>query len=86
MKVKSDNVTYSEYKYLQTELVLLPNISSHSDSIQINYYHDGFLPDFSLYILFKVPINEIQEIDGKHWFEKNRDTNYKWIEYKDGAN
>lgn len=84
MQVKSENVTYPEYQYLQTQLVLLPNISAKADSIQIDYYHDGFLPDFSLYILFRLPVNEPQKTDEKYWFEKSRDANYKWIEFRDG--
>ena len=84
MQVKSINVTYPEYQYLQGELVLLPDISSQSDSIQINYYHDGFLPDFSLTVLFRVPVNEPKKTDEKHWFEKSRDNKFKWLEFRDG--
>ena len=83
MQVKSINVTYPEYQYLQGELVLLPDISSQSDSIQIDYYHDGFLPDFSLHILFRVPVNEPTNPDEKHWFEKSRDSKFKWLEFRD---
>ena len=68
------------------QLVLLPDISSESDSIKIDYYHDGFLPDFSLYILFKVPINDSRQIGENHWFEKSRDGKFKWLEYRGSVN
>ncbi len=84
MQVKSTNVSYPEYEYLQGELILLPDISPRSDSIQIDYYHDGFLPDFSLHILFRVPVNEPTKTDEKHWFEKSRDSKFKWFEFRDG--
>ena len=84
MQVKSTNVTYPEYEYLQGELILLPDISPRSDSIQIDYYHDVFLPDFSLHILFRVPVNETTKTDEKHWFEKSRDSKFKWLEFRDG--
>lgn len=83
MHVKSTNITYNEYKYLQGKLVLLPDISSQSDSIQIDYYHDGFLPDFLLNIRYRVPVNDPTETNDKRWFEKSRDSLFKWIEYSD---
>lgn len=82
--VKSDNLTFPEYEYLQSKLSLLPDISSLADSIGIDYYHDGFLPDFSLKIHFRVPINDQSKADEKHWFEKSRDGKFKWIEFRDG--
>jgi hypothetical protein len=84
MHVKSNNVTYPEYEYLQGKLILLPDISPQSDSIQIDYYHDGFLPDFSLDILLRVPINDTIKTDERRWFEKSKGGQYKWLEFRDG--
>jgi hypothetical protein len=83
MNVKSMNLTYKEYQFLQKRKVILPKLVSNADSIHIEYYHDGFLPDYSLNIRFRIPKKEKKELDGKIWREESSNENFRWIYYLD---
>jgi hypothetical protein len=81
MNVKSMNLTYMEYQFLQKRKVILPKLVSNADSIHIEYYHDGFLPDYNLNIRFRIPKKEKIELDGKIWREESSNENFRWISY-----
>lgn len=81
MKVKSENVSWSEYNYLRDDLILLPPLPPDADSISIDYCHDGFLPDFSLHVLVRLPASDTALAHKKHWLEKSRNNRFVCMEY-----
>lgn len=84
MDARSENVTFEEYQYLQSRVILFPDLPNQADSIKIHYYHDGFLPDYSLTIEFRVPLNTPINSNTKYWIETSRNKNFKWIAYENG--
>lgn len=48
LTIHSSALSRSEYDFLMKQLVVLPELPAGADSISIDYYHDGFLPDFML--------------------------------------
>jgi hypothetical protein len=54
MFTESKGLTVGEYTYLRTLCPLLPPAPNGADSLRVNYYSDGFLPDFSLHVVCAV--------------------------------
>jgi len=88
MTTHSKNINLSEYNFLQDKLFLLPNIPNTSDSIDLDYYHDGFLGDFSLDVTFACDIYSRIDILDKRWSvtKINKVNKKKHIYYHDNKN
>lgn len=55
---KVDSLFFDEYKEIM-RINGFPKIPESSKNISVDYYEDGFLPDFSISVTYEVPITEI---------------------------
>jgi hypothetical protein len=67
MTTQSKILNLNEYDYLKSKLFLLPDLPKTSDSINISYYHDDFLGDFSLNLNFVCENKELIDTADKRW-------------------
>ncbi|MDP2387281.1 MAG: hypothetical protein Q8M29_12970 [Bacteroidota bacterium] len=95
MQLKADSLSLIEYKELRGDYSILPELPPAADSIEINYYHDDFLGDYSIDILFTLPksmplppdtLFSVCKFRYKNLKQIKIDTtlNYKWCNYSDG--
>jgi hypothetical protein len=70
MKTESKNMTLSEYDYLRTNFHLLPALPLTTEKIDISYYADNFIGDYSLSVRFECSIREpIDRASHRWWVE-----------------
>ncbi|MEC3907842.1 hypothetical protein VOI54_12505 [Tamlana sp. 2201CG12-4] len=81
MFLQLDNLTNNEYEYLRSLKKWWPEIPNEANSINVEYYRDDFLGDFSFDINLDLPniieIDSIKypewtKIDGKYHFSKSQ--------------
>ena len=53
---KADSLTFDEYKEI-TKINWFPETPEKSEKISFYYTHDGFLPDYSFYLSYDLPID-----------------------------
>jgi hypothetical protein len=68
MKTESKNVTLSEYDYLRTNFQLLPSLPLTAEKIDISYYADNFIGNYSLSIHFECGIREPIDTASRKWW------------------
>ena len=85
MTVQSKGVDLKEYKYLQKQLFLLPDLPPTAQNITIKHYADPFLGDFILRINFICEGKEKIDLRDDHWSIENNhlSTGKKLIVYED---
>ncbi|MES2268363.1 MAG: hypothetical protein V4520_16490 [Bacteroidota bacterium] len=66
LEAKSKSLSLYEYNYLRSRYTLFPNVPKTAKEIDINYYVDDFLGDFSLEISLSCNRNE-KFIFNKNW-------------------
>ncbi len=95
MFTDSKGLTVDEYDYLRSLHPFLPLVPGGADSLRIQYYSDGFLPDFSLHVVCAVKRNSLAHYpayvppmkDGPSgWMlDTTRvDSAVAWLVYEDG--
>jgi hypothetical protein len=95
MFTTSTGLTPKEYAHLQDMLPLLPELPITPDSINLFYYSDGFLPDFSLKVRCAVrsasvgtfpPYAHIAKDGPSGWMldTSSKDPMVAWLVYEDG--
>lgn len=67
MQTESNDLYLKEYRYLQGELFLLPDIPKSSSNIDVKYYHDDFLGDFSLEVQLLCASDEVIDTTKGKW-------------------
>lgn len=87
MTTKSTNITPSEYDYLKTRFQLLPTLPLTAEKINISYYTDHFLGDYSLSVQFECAMNEVIDTASHKWWVESIEgsTNRKAVTYESGA-
>lgn len=94
MFTESQGLSVEEYEYLRTLNPLFPLVPKGADSLRVNYYSDGFLPDFSLRVACSVDRRGMESFpaydnpgkDGpKGWMLDTArvDPNIAWLVYED---
>ena len=85
MTVQSKGVDLKEYKYLQKQLFLLPDLPPTAQNITIKHSADPFLGDFILRINFICDGKEKIDLRDDHWSIENNhlSTGKKLIVYED---
>jgi hypothetical protein len=88
MTIKSTGVTLLEYKYLQEQLHLFPNLPLTAQNINTDFFCDSFLGDFILQVNFMCDTKEKIDTAHHHWFIDKRQplTGKKLVKYENGPN
>jgi hypothetical protein len=93
---ESHGLTVDEYSHLQNRLPILPILPSEPIEVSVNYYSDGFLPDFSLTVgcaisrssasgyRIAVPITEVGP-SGWMLDTTRTDETVAWLIFNDGV-
>lgn len=88
-QTRADSLSFEEYKEIM-RISGFPEISESSRNISVDYYEEGFLPDFSISVTYEVPvIEEITEMEYKHGqYSKSISVKvmgqYKKVYYREG--
>lgn len=65
-QASADSLSFEEYSEIM-KISGFPEIPESSRNISVDYYEDGFLPDFSYDVTYEVPVaEEIEEMNYKH--------------------
>lgn len=95
MFTESKGLTVEEYEHLRALNPYLPPVPAGADSLRVEFYSDGFLPDFSLHVVCAVKRNALGEYpayvqpmkDGPiGWMldTVRTDPTVAWLLYEDG--
>jgi hypothetical protein len=67
IQTESHDLNLKEYRYLQGELFLLPDIPKSSDKIGVRYSHDDFFGEFSLHVQLLCSKDELIDTTQSNW-------------------